>query len=367
MPVLQATLAALLLAADPAPVVVDDDPGARQPQVAVDARGRVFVAYGVGREVRCAASLDGGRSFGPPVTVGTLPTLALGMRRGPRVAATDDAVVVTAIGGEQGMGRDGDLLAWRSADAGASWSGPTRVNDVDGSAREGLHAMAAAPDGSFSCAWNDPRDGRMAVYSARSTDGGRTWGPNRLVYRAPEGPICPCCHPSAAVAPDGTLLVMWRNDLGDSRDMYLARSTDSGATFGPAEKLGRKTWVYQKCPMDGGSIAVDPAGRITTTWMRAEQVFTCDPDGPERLLGPGVQPWAAPGPDGPHVVWLLRRPGDLLHLAPGAAVPRRLAASANDPVVASAPSGRPPVVAAWESSAADRPGLTLLVLEPSPD
>src|SRR4051794_10242158 len=109
------------------PVVIDGDARARQPQAAIDAKGRVFVAYGVANEVRGAVSNDGGGSFAAPVAVGSLPTMALGMRRGPRIAATDSAVVVTAIGGEQGGGKDGDLMAWRSTDGGQSWSGPTRV------------------------------------------------------------------------------------------------------------------------------------------------------------------------------------------------------------------------------------------------
>ena len=81
---------------------------------------------------------------------------------------------------------DGDVLAWRSIDGGASWSGPRRVNGVEGSAREGLHALAAGPDGSLFCAWVDLRDGRAEVYGARSADGGASWEPDVLIYRSPD-------------------------------------------------------------------------------------------------------------------------------------------------------------------------------------
>ncbi len=108
-----------------------------------------------------------------------MPTMALGMRRGPRVAITDKALIVAAVGGKLGGGKDGDVMAWRSEDNGHTWSGPKRVNSVEGSAREGLHAIAARPDGTVFAAWLDLRDGAMRVYGARSKDSGATWEANR--------------------------------------------------------------------------------------------------------------------------------------------------------------------------------------------
>jgi hypothetical protein len=358
-----ALLLSAVAATGPSEVVLDADPAAREPQVAVDGRGRVFVAYGVGDEIRLAASTDGGVTFAPAVTVGRIPNMSLGMRRGPRVAATDEAVVVTAIGGPQGKGKDGDLFAWRSTDLGRTWAGPTRVNAADSSAREGLHGMAARPDGTVFVAWLDDRSARKEVYGARSTDSGGTWEPDRLIYRSPDGPICPCCHPSAAFAADGSLAVAWRNDLLGARDMYLARSEDGGRSFAPAVKLGRRSWVLDKCPMDGGAVAFDPEGRPTPVWTRAEQVFLGGP-GAERLLGDGVQPWAATSKAGVHALWLRRRSGPLRYLAPGADAPTTLDESANDPAVAAGPGGRGPVVAAWERAEGDRTVLVARVLEP---
>ncbi|WP_435016213.1 sialidase family protein [Tundrisphaera sp. TA3] len=342
-----------------------EDKGARQPQVAVDAKGTIYVAFGRDDLVRCAASRDGGKTFAT-TTVGSAGTLALGMRRGPRVAAAGDGVVVvTAIVGSQGKGKDGDLVAWRSADGGRNWSGPTRVSRVDGAAREGLHGMAAAPDGRVFCTWLDLRSGAMEIYGARSADGGRTWEPDARVYRSPDGAVCTCCHPSAAFGPDGSLAVMWRNNLGGDRDLYYARSADGGRTFAPAEKLGHRAWKHNACPMDGGSIAFDASGRIASAWMRAGSVFTASPGEPERPLGPGVQAWTAAGPSGPVSVWLDRRPGMLLALLPSAPDPVPLAERANDPVVVSGPGGVGPVVAAWESPGGPS-GIACQVLEPGP-
>jgi hypothetical protein len=349
------------------PVVIDADPAARQPQAAVDAEGRVHVAYGAGAEIRCATSTDGGRHFDAPVVVGRLPTLALGMRRGPRIAATQDALIIAAIGGDQGMGRDGDLFTWRSTNHGATWTGPVRINAVEGSAREGLHALAAHPDGGVFAVWLDLRDGAMALYGARSTDHGATWEADRLVHRSPDKAICTCCHPSAAFGPDGLLYLMWRDDVAGARDMYLARSRDGGQSFGRPQKLGRRSWVVAQCPMDGGAVAADPGDDTATIWMRAGEVFACRPGAAEVRLGTGAQPWAAPARDGTHAVWLARRPGPLMHVVLDAdAAPEQIAEAANDPILASGPGGRGPTVVAWEQ-AGDARGVALRVIASVPE
>jgi hypothetical protein len=346
---------------EPVRVVAPDGPdrGAEQPQVAVDAEGRIFVAFGRGDTVRLAASRDGGKTF-EVSTVGSVETLALGMRRGPRVVATETAVVVTAIGH-----RDGNLLSWRSSDGGKSWDGPTRVNAAEGSAREGLHGMAAGPGGRVFCTWLDLRSKKTEIYGASSQDGGATWEPDVLVYRSPGGSVCECCHPSAAFGPDGTLHVMWRNSLEGARDPYLASSSDGGETFRPAEKLGRDSWPLEACPMDGGAVAAGLDGRVETVWMRAGAMFAATPGEAERNLGRGVQGWTAFGPEGPFALWLEQRPGRLLLLSPGSDEPAVLAAHAGDPVVASAIGGRGPVVAAWEVRG-EGGGIEAVVLAPAP-
>ena len=52
-------------------------------------------------------------------------------------------------------------------------------------------------------------------YVHRSKDGGQTWSPNFSVYESPDGHICECCHPSAVIAADGAIHVMFRNWLGE--------------------------------------------------------------------------------------------------------------------------------------------------------
>ncbi len=334
---------------------------AREPQAAVSAAGEAFVTYGVKNALYCSVSSDGGRTYGAPVKVAEAGALALGMRRGPRIAVAGRTVVITAVYGDQGRGRDGDLLAWRSRDGGKSWQGPSRVNDVHGAAREGLHAMAASPAGALACVWLDLRSKGTKIYAACSQDGGVTWSANRLAYQSPDGTVCECCHPSIVYDAQGRLYVMWRNWLGGARDMYLTRSEDGGGTFKPAQALGVGTWPLTACPMDGGAVAVAANGSVTTFWRRDRSLFTCTPGATERLIGSGEQGWVVSGADGAYLFWLERRGGNLIALSPGRSA-ATLALAADDPVVAAASSGEGPVIVVWKTEGGGAPGISSLVL-----
>jgi hypothetical protein len=343
-------LSLMALSAEPVCVVPEGTlKDARQPQAAVTAEGTIYVAFGAGHALYCSVSTDGGKSFGKPVHVGSVKALSLGARRGPRIAADGKQVVVTAIGGERGGGKDGDVLAWRSNDAGKTWAGAVRVNDAGGSAREGLHAMAGGPRGELYCVWIDLRKDAPEVFGAGSSDGGKSWSKNQLIYRSPSGSICPCCHPSVIIDGKGAIHVMWRDDIESNRDMYLATSADGGKTFSNAAKLGAGSWKLDHCPMDGGYLAALPSGKIATVWMRQKQVFRVDDKQREQRLGPGEQPWIASTSDGAYIVWLSQKNGDLQLFRPSDRQATTLARQANDPMIAAPASKQGPVITVWET------------------
>ena len=321
----------------------------KQPQLAVAANGHVHLVYGVGDAVFYSRSDDAAGSFSTPQLAFRVPNLSLGMRRGPRIASTGKSIVVTAIGGRQGKGRDGDLQAWHSTDDGTTWTGPVKVNDVDDSAREGLHGMAAGTDGSVWCVWLDLREKRTEVYVAKSTDGGVTWGTNIRVYRSPEKNVCECCHPSI-VANGKTVHVMFRNSLAGNRDMYVAASSDGGAKFAPARKVGQGTWKLDACPMDGGMLTLGGKGEVITVWRRQGEIFSVGgAKGQEQRLGRGEQPWVTASPNGPAIIWTDGREGDLWFTSGNSKQPQKLGAGARDPMIATATNGKGPVIACWES------------------
>ncbi len=333
---LEALTLALLLSAPSAL----EFPGG-QPQLVAGAGGRVGLVFGEGQAIFFAGSRDGGRTFSSPVVVPSQGRLALGRHRGPRVALSGGAEVVTAI---LAAGRDdGDLFAWRSTDDGRTWSAPLRLNGVPASAREGLHGMGAAGD-TVAVAWLDLRAPGTRIYAAVSRDGGTTWSEG-LAYQSPSGTVCQCCHPSVAVSPRGEITVMFRNAVEGARDLYLTRSRDGGRTFEPAARLGSGTWKLEACPMDGGGLAFDERGAVVTVWRREADVFLARAGQPEERLGAGRDPAIAIGGDG---TWWVAWRGDEGLVIQGAkhAAPSPLVEGGQAPALLALPDGS--LLAAWE-------------------
>ncbi len=265
------------VSAAPVEIVPPSFRGAVQPQVAVARGGKVHVVFGKENSVYHISSSDG-KLFSAPVKVGELTKLALRLRRGPRIAATDDRLLVTAI-----SHADGDLHAWSSSDDGATWREEAPLNSVAASAREGLQALAGNGRGLVVAAWLDDRAGGKELWSRTSHDGGATWQDDARVYASPDGHVCECCHPSLALGSHGEMTAMWRNSLGGARDLWQATSTDGGRTYAPAQKLGTGTWKSNACPMDGGGLAFGPMG-LESTWRCGTSIFTARPGEPEAPL-----------------------------------------------------------------------------------
>jgi hypothetical protein len=342
------------LRAAPVEIVPPELRGALQPQVAVAPAGRIHVTFGKGNAIYHTASLDAGRAFTKPVKVGELPKLALGMRRGPRIVASDKVLAITAISPD-----DGNLHAWASKDGGATWQAGKSINDVAKSAREGLHAMAGDGRGNALVTWLDLRNGGTELWRATSVDGGVTWSANAPVYKSPDGHICECCHPSAAMEAQGRAAVMWRNWLGGSRDMYAALSSDGGKTFADAQKLGSGTWKLNGCPMDGGAIALDAAGKPLTAWRREKTVFASELAGSEtQLADSSAQPVVVSTKNGAYELW---ESGGNMILRKGNFSPARFADNARFATAAPFPKGGAVVV--WESQVKGIATLLAEVLE----
>lgn len=270
----------------------------RQPQLAAG-NGMVGMTYGAGKSIYFTSSRDNGRTFGLPVMVTAEGVLSLGRHRGPRVSILPKAIVITAVAGKSAA--DSELRVWRSTDNGKTWLPGGPVNDVPGSAREGLHAMGSDPTGVLFAAWLDLRGKGTRIYGSRSVDSGVTWSKNVLVYESPDGTVCQCCHPSIAIDRQGRISVMWRNVIQGSRDLYVSTSVD-GLRFEKARKMGTGTWQLNACPMDGGGLAVDDQG-LVSAWRRDGQIFIARPGETETLVGTGKDVALAAGNKGLYTAW----------------------------------------------------------------
>lgn len=96
---------------------------------------------------------------------------------------------------------------------------------------------------------------------------------------------------------------MFRNWLDGARDLYVTRSSDAGATFSKATKLGQGTWKLDACPMDGGALALGDRAEIVTTWRRELDIYVARPGQPEERIATGRSPMLATRGKVTVVVW----------------------------------------------------------------
>ncbi len=339
-----------------APVLLS--PEGTQPQLAVSKSGHAHVVFGTRKDAAIfhTASADGGKTFTDPHKIGTLPDLALGMERGPRIAVAGDSVLVTAISHKDGM-----IHLWRRGNgAEGVWKEEAPINDTPGSAKEGLHSMAANAAGKVAVVWLDARSGKTEIWISVSENSGKEWGGNTLVYRSPDGTVCECCRPSVAVGEDGRIAVMWRNWLDGSRDMYVSESAADGAGFTEAKKLGSGTWKLEGCPMDGGSIAFGKDGEIETTWRREKSSFTASPGSAETLVSENaVRPFTVSAGGDSRVYYESK--GSVMLSHGDAKDPEMVANDAAYPAAAFIPGKG--IMLVWESTQAGKPGIFYDLIE----
>jgi hypothetical protein len=304
----------------------------KQPQLAASG-ATVAMVFASGDSIYLTKSADSGRSFGAPSKIAVLPKLLAGRHRGPRIVITGNTMLVTAIASGT------DLVAWRSTDAGRTWSKPAVVNDVPTAAREGLDAIAADAQGHIAAAWLDDRlPGGKRLWGAFSDDAGATWSKNVQLY---DGTICECCHPSLLAIGNNDFVVMWRNKVDGSRDLYTMRLRN-GKPATPAAKQGTGTWKLEACPMDGGGLAYRN-GDIVTAWRRDHDIYLAH-HAQETKLGPGMDVALAVNAKGEYAAWTNGKGIDAL--LPGATTPTRLSESGAFPTLLTLPDGT--VLAAWE-------------------
>ncbi|MFQ5460398.1 MAG: sialidase family protein, partial [Anaerolineae bacterium] len=177
----------------------------------------------------------------------------------------------TDVGGDR-------IVVARSTDGNRTWrpfvalaSGP-----VQGS------VPAVGPDGTVYVAWGrrifgGPGPGSIEVRASRN--GGASFGPvhtaaniTSIPYFLPNGMPgrnfrSPGSMPAFAVSPtNGFLYAAWADYRSADADIYLARSTDAGATWGAPVRINDdppRNGMDQFHPQ----LAVAPSGRVAVMWM----------------------------------------------------------------------------------------------------
>lgn len=266
-----------------------------QPQLSVDPSGIVRLVYGKQDKIFYAYSADNGNTFSQPDIVGEIYEMHLGMTRGPQLASSKDYSVVTA------MDKKGNIHSFRLAHKTGKWAKLGNVNDIDGSAPEGLMSISSDDQNNFYAVWLDLREDKNNKIALSVLNKNNSWSKNKVLYKSPDKTVCECCKPSIVVK-DKRVAIMFRNWIEGSRDLHWISSVDGGKTFTEAKKLGNGTWKLKGCPMDGGGILFDKKNAVHTVWQREGTVYYDQPGQPESRVAEG-RSCSIFGKDIPIITW----------------------------------------------------------------
>lgn len=218
-------------------------------------------------QLALSASSDGGDTFEPPVTIS---------EAGAQVTSHGENSPILAINGiefyalwEQNNAMGGtDLMFARSLRFGRKFDKPIRITDKDKPSSNAFSYLAVAPNGDIYAVWLDGRNpkgtapGTSHVYLAKSTDQGATFSRNIELAKN----ICPCCRPTIAFGETGEVHVSWRGVAeNDVRDIFVATSYDNGATFAAPVRVAADNWKISGCPHSGASM-VTKGRRLYVAW-----------------------------------------------------------------------------------------------------
>ena len=208
-------------------------------------------------DVYFAKSADGGRTFSSNKKINDDVTKEVQYK--PSIGVDTDGTIYVAW--RDGRKGNADIFFARSTNDGKTFSRNVRLNDDRGVAYQGNPTLAVNSKGVVAVAWSDARNGKDDIYVTVSHNQGRTFSANRRVNDDPE--TTAHSHPSVAVDEEGVVYAAWEDYRNDHSDIYLARSLDGGATFGPNRKVNDDSGA---APQISPSIVVGPAGRVYIAW-----------------------------------------------------------------------------------------------------
>ncbi len=236
--------------------------------------GSLLAAARQGDHVMIYRSADQGRTWSAPSVVNTqAEAISADGENWPKIALATDGGLLVSWTHPLAKPYSGEIRLARSDD-GIHFAAPVTVHQDKAVITHRFESLLPLPDNRVILAWVDKRDleaataGKIpyrgaAIYAAISTDGGRSFQPEKKVADH----SCECCRIAAAVDRDGSPVLMWRQVFApNERDHALTRIKPDGT----AEAVLRATydhWRIDACPHHGPSLTIDAKGVRHAVWF----------------------------------------------------------------------------------------------------
>ena len=235
--------------------------------------GTLWLAFMAGGQVSVARSIDRGAHLSDPVRV-TREALDLdwGPDARPKIVVDRDGRIVVAFARFRDKAFNGEVLIARSADGGKSFEAPRPITSNTESQR--FEALALDADGAVFAAWLDKRNRVPAkekgvkydgagLFFAWSRDGGASVSEAHLA----QDNTCECCRLGIAFAAPGRPAVIFRNIFdGGIRD-HAVITFNAPEAPGAMHRVSDDDWRIDACPHHGPSLTISPRGTYLATWF----------------------------------------------------------------------------------------------------
>ncbi|MGI0027675.1 MAG: hypothetical protein ACREAD_07530, partial [Nitrosopumilaceae archaeon] len=165
-----------------------------------------------------AKSTDGGTTFSTPANISTNS----GDSSYPKIAASGNNVYITWS--LTTTNKDYDTYFTKSADKGATFSVPVNISNNLGDS--GVPQIAASGNDVY-VTWENNGLGNFEVFVVKSTDNGNTLASPVNISKD----TTPSGAPQIA-ASGNNVYVSWMDSTSGNYDIFVAKSTDAGSTFG---------------------------------------------------------------------------------------------------------------------------------------
>ena len=185
-----------------------------------------------------------------------------GPSEGPNIAASGDTVFVTYFSIPTNSSK---IYIVRSTDGGVSFSDTVRA-DHQTTKPPYTPFVAIGQNGNPYLAYEASNTNMSAPEQlfSRSTDGGMSFTNEVNANIMAPGEPCECCPPSLVVK-DSLVFLMYRNNVNNIRNIYVAVSQDHGATFPNIVQVDNTNWFINGCPSTGAE-GVISGDSLVVTW-----------------------------------------------------------------------------------------------------
>lgn len=258
------------------PIEAPSGPLSGEPNLAVDASGRVYLSW-LERKPDSTVALhlsvrDDG-TWSAPATVTAGKDLFVNWADFPSVFVAPDARIVMHWLQKRPGGRYSyDVIVRQSTDAGATWSAPRTLHDDNVAAEHGFVSFFAADGDSVEAVW---LDGRATARSGHNNQvmprGSMQLGNTRIgadggiaASTLIDDRICDCCQTSAAMTARGPVVVYRDRSPDEIRDIAILRRVNG--TWTQPARVHADEWRIEGCPVNGPSVVAD-GERVAVAWF----------------------------------------------------------------------------------------------------